>query len=178
MKKIVKILIGLGLILGVSIVGYIYVQLNLLNNSVYYAKHTPHKEGAVPEMSALLENMSWHYSEGEILPGVVYDRDGNNIIYFNNRKEIMSTERDGYRYSIREKERHISYNYDHNFKFIRAMEDPNSDKPIKEIMIADNKKEEMKKEMYNKLKPLIDEHTEPSINLQWIFDWKYKERFN
>ncbi|MBF0710666.1 MULTISPECIES: hypothetical protein [unclassified Gemella] len=45
--------------------------------------------------------------------------------------------------------------------------------------LSEEEQEEIKKEMYNKLKPLIDEQdTKPLANLQWIFNWKYKDRFN
>ncbi|MBF0849043.1 hypothetical protein IR145_16485 [Streptococcus danieliae] len=156
---------------------YAYISFNLVENSVYYAKRTPHKEGAVPEMSALLDNMYWLYSKGEIKPGLIYDKDGNNMLYFNNKTETISTSYDGYWY---DKDREIIYIYkfDENFKNIYSSKGKRGE--IREkFYLSEEEQEKIKEEMYDKLRPLIEEQdVEPLINLQWIFNWKYKDRFN
>lgn len=36
---------------------------------------------------------------------------------------------------------------------------------------------EVKRNLYSILQPIIDYQTEPMINLQWLFNLKYGERF-
>ena len=35
---------------------------NIKSNSVYYAKHTPHKEGTEPVLMMVVDNMDWIYT--------------------------------------------------------------------------------------------------------------------
>ncbi|MBF0710545.1 MULTISPECIES: hypothetical protein [unclassified Gemella] len=172
--KIIKIIITIIILL----ITYAYISFNLVDNSVYYAKRTPHKDGAVPEMSALLDNMYWLYLEGEIKPGLIYDKDGNNMLYFNNKTEIISTTYDGYWYDKEIGEIEEEYKYDENFKYIYSSKGKREDIG-EEFYLSEEEQEKIKEEMYDKLRPLIEEQdVEPLINLQWIFNWKYKDRFN
>ncbi|MBF0709978.1 hypothetical protein IR059_01915 [Gemella sp. GL1.1] len=65
------------------------------------------------------------------------------------------------------------YKYSQNFKYLYSY------KEDEEIDLNQEEQEKIKEEMYDKLRPLIEEQdVEPLINLQWIFNWKYKDRFN
>lgn len=57
---------------------------NIKRNSVYYAKHTPHKEGTEPVLMMLIDNLDWIYNPE--LEGIEYDFDGGHVIYNNNYK--------------------------------------------------------------------------------------------
>ena len=45
-----------------------------------------------------------------------------------------------------------------------------------QITKLDNK--EIKQKLYNDLQPIIDAQSKPRVNLQWLFDIVYKDRFN
>ncbi|MBF0747223.1 hypothetical protein IR073_06160 [Gemella sp. 19428wG2_WT2a] len=169
--KIIKIIITIIILL----ITYAYISFNLVDNSVYYAKRTPHKDGAVPEMSALLDNMFWLYSEGEIKPDIKYK---SNYLRFSNGKETISNSYDGYWYDKEIGEIEEEYKYDENFKYIYSSKGKRGDIGEK-FYLNEEEQEKIKEEMYDKLRPLIEEQdVEPLINLQWIFNWKYKDRFN
>ncbi len=45
-----------------------------------------------------------------------------------------------------------------------------------QITKLDNK--EIKHKLYNNLQPIIDAQRKPKVNLQWLFDIVYKDKFN
>lgn len=64
-----------------------------------------------------------------------------------------------------------SYTFDLNIKIVRASKyyEPISPENYNEF--------EVKRNLYSILQPIIDYQTEPMINLQWLFNLKYGERF-
>ena len=164
----------------------IYVYSNLTRNSVYYAKYIPHSEGRNPQVEMLLHNLDKVYTP-EIkgldylnfcvielgncqkyrkvgIEGVSEGKEGS-VEY---RNVELDRELNGYLYSYRNESHHFTENY----RIFSYYVDNFTEKPINGI---DEKK--IKKEMYAVVKPVIDEQTEPLINLQWIFTWWYGDEF-
>ena len=86
MKKKRLITVSLVLIILFLIYGYIYCNLKV--NSVYYAKHTPHKKGTEPVLMMLVDNLDWIYNPD--VDGIEYDFDGKAAIkmYNANKNQI------------------------------------------------------------------------------------------
>ena len=147
---------------------------NIKSNSVYYAKHTPHKEGTEPVLMMLVDNLFW-INTPEI-DGIEYDFDGPPCVQFftSNGKQI------GYIAPFRKK----NYIYDDGEWEIRLILDCNFNPDIaydyghEKIQITKLDNKEIKQSLYNKLQPIIDAQHKPKVNLQWLFDIVYKNKFN
>lgn len=159
------------LLIIVLVIGFFF--FNLKGSSVYYAKHTPHKDGVEPVLMELVDNLDWIYTPE--IDGLKYDYDGFNSI-INEAKGggdgivIFSADPDdGYVYF------HENYDYvfDHSFKLIRIF---NHNKNRREPLEVDPSK--IKQEIYQAMQPLIDQQIKPLINLQWLYDLLNRDRFN
>ncbi len=171
MKKKFLLCIMIIIVFAVLLIGYGYY--NLKSNSVYYAKHTPHKEGTEPVLMMLVDNLYWVYNPD--IDGIEYDFDGGNSIYNYNFKaedipflssyggEIYSYGSNGFK----------TYKFDYHFNLISSRDRRNGKIDIKDVDI-----EEVKKEIYKIVQPVIDEQTKPLKNLQWLFDRVYRDKFN
>ena len=56
----------------------LYTCFNLKFNSVYYARHIPHKEGTEPDLVMLVKNVGWIYTPK--IDNIIYDDGTNDII--------------------------------------------------------------------------------------------------
>ena len=56
----------------------LYTYFNLKFNSVYYARHIPHKEGTGPDLVMLVKNVGWIYTPK--IDNIIYDDGTNDII--------------------------------------------------------------------------------------------------
>ena len=166
---IVVVSIGLVVFIGASM--YAVTTINLLSNSVYYAQRMPHKEGTEPELVMLIENMGEIYTPK--IEGIRYD-DGANFIensidssgYPTSFGEFVG----GYSYSDKND---VSYKFDKNFELEWAL-----DKDYKKIDLTTIDETKIKGEIRETLKPILDVQPKPRINLQWLFNKKYQDRFN
>ncbi len=175
MKKKILITVPLVLIILFLIYGYIYCNLKV--NSVYYAKHTPHKKGTEPVLMMLVDNLDWIYNPD--IDGIEYDFDGKPaILTFDKNNEqtgyfttLNLYGEKGYLFN------HDNLMYSFNSKFILIYaSDANND--YKDIDISKINDATLKKNIIKVLKPLIDEQPKPFINLQWLFDKIYRDKFN
>ena len=170
MKKIIKrVLIVIPILLFITA----FCFDNIKSNSVYYAKHTPHKEGTEPVLMMLVDNLGWVYNPD--IDGIKYGFDGNNSIHNYNFKakdtpflssyggKIYSYGSNGFK----------TYKFDYHFNLVSSR-----DRRVGNIDIKDIDVEEVKKDIYKIVQPVIDEQTKPLINLQWLFDIVYKDKFN
>ena len=68
-----------------------------------------------------------------------------------------------------------NYYFNVNFKLLRIVDFGNNMQHIDISTIDENK---IKEEIYENFKPILEEleNNEPSINLQWIFNWVYRDR--
>ena len=146
---------------------------NIKSNSVYYAKHTPHKEGTEPVLMMLVDNLFWIYNPE--IDGIEYDLDGGNCIKNHNYKseyEPWFASYGGEEYSYGSNG-YKSYSFNRNFELTYCR-----DRRVGKIDIKEIDVEEVKKDIYKMAQPVIDAQSKPRVNLQWLFDIVYKDRFN
>ena len=176
MKALKGIIIGIILVFSIGVVVFlglsVYAYSNLKYYSVYYAQQMPHKEGTEPDLVMLLENMGSIYTPK--IEGIRYDDDGANFIENSIDSSGHPTsfgEFDGgYHYSDKND---VSYKFDKNFELEWAL-----DKDYKKIDLTTIDETKIKGEIRETLKPILDVQSKPLINLQWLFNKKYQDKFN
>ena len=158
----VGLIIGLYTVLGMGL----FTFINLKFNSVYYAQHTPHKEGTEPDLVMLIENMDWIYTPE--IDGIRYDNDGYAITRNKGTKtSILGLSGDTLYFSSASGD---GYLLNHDFSIQTAL-----DKRYHTIKYNQRK---VQKEIRETVQPVIDVQTKPFINLQWLFNLIYQSRFN
>jgi len=176
MKSLKGIIIGIILVFSIGVVVFlglsVYAYSNLKYYSVYYAQQMPHKEGTEPDLVMLIENMGSIYTPK--IEGIRYDNDGWNFIENSTNltgKPTNFSEFDGgYHYSDKND---VSYKLDKNFELEWAI-----DKDYKKINLATVDEKKIKEEIRETVQPILDVQSKPVVNLQWLFNMKYQDRFN
>ena len=162
------LLVGIVTILLISF----YAYTNLKYHSVYYAQQMPHKEGTEPDLVMLLENMWWVYTPE--IEGIRYDDDGRNFIENSTNITGKPTNFDelvgGYGYSD---QNDVTYKFNRNFSLEWAI-----DKHYKKIDLATIDEKKIKQDIRETVQPILDVQSKPLINLQWLFNLLYQDRFN
>ena len=156
------LLVGIVTILLISF----YAYTNLKYHSVYYAQQMPHKEGTEPDLVMLLENMWWVYTPE--IEGIRYDDDGNNAIENTKTETVLSNSMGNFLYH----KNRVTVAFDSTFRFFHVT-DLSGEQPKKEIH-----EDEIKQEIREVFAPVIDAQSKPFINLQWLFNLLYQDRFN
>ena len=156
------LLVGFVTILLISF----YAYANLKHHSVYYAQQMPHKEGTEPDLVMLLENMWWVYTPE--IEGIRYDDDGNNAIENTKTETVLSNSMGNFLYH----KNRVTVAFDSTFRFFHVT-DLSGEQPKKEIHEA-----EIKQEIREVFAPVIDAQSKPFVNLQWLFNLLYQDRFN
>ena len=170
MKKfIIRMFIVIAILLFITV----FCFDNIKSNSVYYAKHTPHKEGTEPVLMMLVDNLYWIYNPD--IEGVKYRFDGGRILYNYNFKlqEVPCFAGDDGGEYYYGSNGYKSYSFNRDFKLTYCR-----DRRVGKIDIKNIDVEEVKQDIYKIVQPVIDEQTKPLINLQWLFDIVYKDSFN
>ncbi len=162
MKMVKALLVGIVTVLLISF----YAYANLKHNSVYYAQQMPHKEGTEPDLVMLLENMWWVYTPE--IEGIRYDDDGNNAIENTKTETVLSNSMGNFLYH----KNRVTVAFDSTFRFFHVT-DLSGEQPKKEIHEA-----EIKQEIREVFAPVIDAQSKPFVNLQWLFNLLYQDRFN
>ena len=149
-----------------------YGMLNLKMNSVYYAQYTPHSEGVEPVLMEVVSNLHWIYTPDA--KGIKYDYDGNNIIYNTN----FSGRDTAFTYYYRGEYEYydngsLTYSFDNRFKFIDVWNQRTLKISAEPVDVS-----AVKRDIFRVVQPVIDAQSAPLFNLQWIYDWVNKERFN
>ena len=176
MKSLKGIIIGIILVFSIGVVVFlglsVYAYSNLKYYSVYYAQQMPHKEGTEPDLVMLIENMGSIYTPK--IEGIRYDDDGRNFIENSTNLTGKPTNFDefvgGYGYSD---QNDVTYKFNKNFSLEWAI-----DKHYKKIDIATIDEKKIKEEIRETVQPVLDVQPKPLINLQWLFNKKYQDRFN
>ena len=170
MKSLKGIIIGIVLVFSIGVVVFLglslYAYSNLKYYSVYYAQQMPHKEGTEPDLVMLLENMGSIYTPK--IEGIRYDNDGGNAIIDTKNNFVLSETMGNFSYH----KYHFSVDFDSTFRF-HHVTDFTGEQPKREIHEA-----EIKQEIREVFAPVIDAQPKPRINLQWLFNKKYQDRFN
>ena len=168
MKMVKALLVGIVTILLISF----YAYTNLKYHSVYYAQQMPHKEGTEPDLVMLIENMWWVYTPK--IEGIRYDDDGRNFIENSTNITGKPTNFDelvgGYGYSD---QNDVTYKFNRNFSLEWAI-----DKHYKKIDLATIDEKKIKQDIRETVQPILDVQSKPLINLQWLFNLLYQDRFN
>ena len=162
MKMVKALLVGIVTILLISF----YAYTNLKYHSVYYAQQMPHKEGTEPGLVMLIENMWWIYTPE--IEGIRYDDDGNNAIENTKTETVLSNSMGNFLYH----KNRVTVAFDSTFRFFHVT-DLSGEQPKKEIHEA-----EIKQEIREVFAPVIDAQSKPFVNLQWLFNLLYQDRFN
>ena len=159
----VGLFLGLVTVMGMSL----FTFINLKSNSVYYAQHIPHKEGTEPDIVMLMENNGWIYTPE--LDGISYDKDGTYAITRNKgtKTSILGFSDGTLVFYPDSGESYIFYR---NFSLQHAF-----DEHYHKIKYNQRK---VQKEIRETVQPVIDVQPKPLINLQWLFNLIYKNRFN
>ena len=141
---------------------------------MYYAKHSPSSNTRDLEIMMLVENI-WARADRE---GFSYEVDGDKTIQ-NTTKNVYlsyghSVNDDNYEYAYMHEDG-LDYYFDDNFKLKKVVDVGNNRQHIDISTVDENK---IKEEIYENFKPILKESEEnkPFINLQWIFNWVYRDR--
>ena len=163
-KKIILVILALATI-------YFIGDTNLKGNSVYYAKHSPSSNVRDLELMMFTENLD-HLGKKD---GFKYKHKIQEI------KTVQNVEKNVY-FTYQFYENAHTYNYgddkrkhyyfDENFKLKEAVDVGNNRQHIDISTVDENK---IKEEIYENFKPILKEK-KPFINLQWIFNWVYRDR--
>ena len=166
-KKIIKVILALATIWFIG-------DTNLKGNSVYYAKHSSSSNTRDLEIMMLVENIQKSADREEFS----YRLDGDKNIK-NTTKNVYlsygySVNAANYEYMYISNERQ-NYYFDENFKLKKVVDFGNNMQHIDISTVDENK---IKEEIYENFKPILKELEEekPFINLQWIFNWVYRDR--
>ena len=169
-----KTIITLLITVPIALILYGLVWMNLLSNSVYYAKNMPVDNSNDISVMMLADNLDWVHTPD--IQDKYYDIDGTKSIKNNNKDRTMFTlwgERydNGRRYVFMYKGIYYLFDSKLNIKYVA---DNITDEEIeKEIINV----EEVKKEIYAFVQSIIDAQQEPIINLQWLFNKIYEDDF-
>ena len=157
------------MIIGALLIVFFIGNTNLKGNSVYYAKHSPSSNVRDLELMMLIDNL-------DILPksqaeGIRYDFDGMHLI---GKKKIYLSDITIDNEYLYNKNR-VSYYFDKTMKLVRIIDSDNNMKNLDTTIVDEIK---LKDEIYEEFRPILEEleNNEPSINLQWIFNWVYRDR--
>ena len=166
-KKIILVILALATIWFIG-------DTNLKGNSVYYAKHSSSSNTRDLEIMMLVENIQASADR----EGFSYEVDGDKTIQ-NTTKNVYlsygySVNAANYEYVYISNERQ-NYYFDENFKLKKVVDVGNNRQRIDISTVDENK---IKEEIYENFKPILKESEEnkPFINLQWIFNWVYRDR--
>ena len=170
MKSLKGIIVGIILVFSIGVVVFLglslYAYSNLKYYSVYYAQHMPHKEGTEPDLVMLIENMGSIYTPK--IEGIRYDDDGGNAIENTKSETVLSDAMGNFLYL----KYHITIGFDSTFR-LHHVSDFTGEQPKREIH-----EDEIKQEIREVFAPVIDAQPKPRINLQWLFNKMYQDRFN
>ena len=167
MKKIILVILALATI-------YFIWDTILKGNSVYYAKHSSSSNVRDLELMMFTENLD-HLGKKD---GFKYKHKIQEI------KTVQNVEKNVY-FTYQFYENAHTYNYgddkrkhyyfDENFKLKEVVDVVNNRQYVDISTVDENK---LKEEIYENFKPILKELEEekPFINLQWVFNWVYRDR--
>ena len=170
LKKIIKVILALATIWFIG-------DTNLKGKSVYYAKHSSSSNARDLEIMMLVENIRASANR----EGFSYRHrlGGGDKTIKNTTKNVYlsygySVNDANYEYVYISNERQYYY-FDENLK-LKKVVDFGNNRQHKDISTVDENK--IKEEIYENFKPILKESEEnkPFINLQWIFNWVYRDR--
>ena len=166
-KKIIKVILALAR-------SWFIGDTNLKGNSVYYAKHSPSSNVRDLELMMFTENLD-HLGKKD---GFKYKHKIQEIKTVQNvEKNVYFTYKfyeNAHTYKYKD-DRRKNYYFDENFKLKKVVDFGNNRQNVDISTVDENK---IKEEIYEDFRPILKESEEnkPFINLQWIFNWVYRDR--
>ena len=169
-KMIKKIIIVILVLATIWFIG----DINLKGNLVYYAKHSPSSNVRDLELMMYADNLD-----------ILGKKDGFKYKHkIQEEKSVQNVEKNVYfGYSMHDDEQIYiymdsddkDYYFNVNFKLLKIVDFGNNRQHIDISTVDENK---IKEEIYENFKPILKESEEnkPFINLQWIFNWVYRDR--
>ena len=166
-KKIILVILALAIV-------YFIGDIKLKGNSVYYAKHSSSSNVRDLELMMFTENLD-----------ILGKKDGFKYKHkIQENKTVQNIEKDVYfTYQFYENahtykysdDKRKNYYFDENFKLNRVVDVGNNRQNVDISTVDENK---LKEDIYENFKPILEEleNNEPDINLQWIFNWVYRDR--
>ena len=167
-KKIIIVILALATI-------YFIGDTNLKGNSVYYAKHSSSSNTRDLEIMMLVENIQKSadregFSYRHRLAGDKTIKNTTKNVYLSYGYSVNDA---NYEYAYISNERQ-NYYFDDNFKLKKVVDVGNNRQNVDISTVDENK---IKEEIYENFKSILKEEEEkPFINLQWIFNWVYRDR--
>ena len=173
LKMLKKVFLSVFIVVLVSVAWFGYGALNLKENSVYYAQRTPHREGVEPVLIEVVRNLRWIYTPD--IKGIKYDYDGYQNIY---NYQYLKAEAPCFAYNhsdfyIYDEGDNLAYTFDNRFNLVKVWDRKTlnfSSEPVDESAV--------KRDIFRVVQPVIDRQSAPLFNLQWVYDWVNKDRFN
>ena len=153
---------------------YFIGDTNLKGNSVYYVKHSSSSNTRDLEIMMLVENIRASANR----EGFIYRVDGDKTIQNTTKNVYLS-----YGYSVNAANYEYAYMHEDglgyyfdNFLKLKGIYNSKEVRYYEDISTVDENK--IKEEIYEDFKPILKESEEnkPFINLQWIFNWVYRDR--
>ena len=153
---------------------YFIGDINLKGSSVYYAKHSPSSNVRDLKLMMYADNLD-----------ILGKKDGFKYKHkIQEDKSVQNVEKNVYfGYSMYDGEKKYIYTdsddkdyyFNVNFKLLKIIDFGNN---MQHIDISTIDESKIKEEIYENFKPILEEleNNEPSINLQWIFNWMYRDR--
>ena len=166
-KKIMLVILALATIWFIG-------DINLKGSSVYYAKHSPSSNTRDLEIMMLVENIQASANR----EGFRYRVDGDKTIKNTTKNVYLS-----YGHSVNDDNYEYAYMHEDglddcfdNVVKLKGIYNSKEVRYYKDISTVDENK--IKEEIYENFKPILEEleNNEPDINLQWIFNWVYRDR--
>ncbi|MDY4762194.1 hypothetical protein [Streptococcus thoraltensis] len=171
-KKLLKIWLVLVSLTLLYMVGTIFVEENLAKYTVYYAQRMPHAKDKHPLPFLVLEEL--YFLEKPKNIGYSYDLYESHIIYSD--KEYLQMFSDSIKYRSVDGNRYNFSSDTHKFTGVGTengnFTDPN-EKEFRSVNVA-----EVWRDIDSFLEPFIKRQPKPTINLQWLFNWRYEKRFD
>ena len=168
-----KVFLSVFIVLFVGVVWFGYGALNLKENSVYYAQRTPHSEGVEPVLMEVARNLYWIHTPD--IKGIKYDYDGYRNIY-NNKYGRDEGANFAYLFSeeyLYDDGNFLLYTFDKRFRLISVWNVKTLEFTSKPVDVS-----AVKRDIFRVVQPVIDAQSAPLFNLQWVYDWVNKDRFN
>ncbi|MFC3927606.1 hypothetical protein ACVR05_10730 [Streptococcus caprae] len=183
-KRLKRILLALSIVFVLAISGFIYINKNLSTYCIYYVKHMPqtHDKDTNPEMVVILDNLV--YLGESRVNGIRFDTDGSNAIVKHNEFALGQGNRDNSVKFVlsffhgKSNERSRMYYFDGSGKFVtyHYMKLDGEDSLYEK---TETRKQEAQTYVDEVINPIVEEmEIEPKVNLQWLFNKKYQDRFN
>lgn len=173
-KKIILIICGLLFIGGMA--ASVYIEGNLMDYSVYYARHLPAGKDRHPASILILENVEGlEYFDKQKDPNYEFDFDGVPTMMTDNAS--LTRYYSGLDFSIKSGDSYKGYTFN-NKEILIGYEKGDkyySDKNSKELKSINE--DDVWEEIDEFLLPYEKSEPKPKINLQWYFNMRYEKRF-